>query len=44
MKPGERSELAESEQSERCQWSELGMESEGRSKRVYVKEKTYGEG
>ncbi len=32
MKPGERSELAEREQSERCQWSELGMESEGRNK------------
>jgi len=33
MKPGERSEQAESEQSERCQWSELGSESEGRSKK-----------
>ena len=35
MKPGEQSELAESEQSERCQRSELGTESEGRSKKLW---------
>ncbi len=31
VKPGERSELDESEQGERCQRSELGTESVGRS-------------